>query len=340
MLALLVRTKLTQNLTRVMPQLKQELEYILATEFPSCEDWTPVKWQPFGLRAVARMSGRAFVGPSISRDEKWMNTTINFAIHVFTACVKLQLFPEWARPIGQHFVSELGQIRNDIKTAKEMLLPILEERLRDMDMPGCEDAPDDMIQWLIEGLPEEEKADVTVQAELQLILAAASIHSTNNLLCECLCDLAAYPEVQEELREEAYRILEVEKGWEKKGEHGQAEEDGQFHEGSSAPSWKHHILHPKSHETDLTLRRHPASPLEPRCSLPKLASPSMRDISPTPNVSMPCVFTIFARSRMRPVTDGNSHPSTTQTSILAQESMLVLGASLLAMRSSLCWHIC
>ncbi|KAH7246834.1 hypothetical protein FSOLCH5_012080 [Fusarium solani] len=216
MLALLVRTKLTQNLTRVMPQLKQELEYILATEFPSCEDWTPVKWQPFGLRAVARMSGRAFVGPSISRDEKWMNTTINFAIHVFTACVKLQLFPEWARPIGQHFVSELGQIRNDIKTAKEMLLPILEERLRDMDMPGCEDAPDDMIQWLIEGLPEEEKADVTVQAELQLILAAASIHSTNNLLCECLCDLAAYPEVQEELREEAYRILEVEKGWEKK----------------------------------------------------------------------------------------------------------------------------
>lgn len=216
MLALLVRTKLTQNLTRVMPQLKQELEYILATEFAACEDWTPVKWQPFSLRAVARMSGRAFVGPSISRDEKWMDTTINFAIHVFTAVVKLQLFPEWARPLGQHFVSELGQIRNDIKTAKEMLQPILEERLRDMDMPGCEDAPDDMIQWLIEGLPEEEKADVTVQAELQLILAAASIHSTNNLLCECLCDLAAYPEVQEELREEAYRILEVEQGWGRK----------------------------------------------------------------------------------------------------------------------------
>ncbi|KAF5006595.1 hypothetical protein FDECE_7031 [Fusarium decemcellulare] len=216
MLALLVRTKLTQHLTRVLPRLKQEFEHILATEFPACEDWTPVKWQPFSLRAIARLSGRAFVGPSINRDEKWMDTTINFAIHVFTACVKLQFFPEWARPVGQHLVSELGQIRNDIKVAKEMLKPILEERLRDMEMPGCEDAPDDMIQWLIEALPEEEKDDLTTQAELQLILAAASIHTTNNLLCECLSDLAAYPDVQDELREEAYRILELENGWEKK----------------------------------------------------------------------------------------------------------------------------
>ncbi|KAJ4263157.1 hypothetical protein NW762_006779 [Fusarium torreyae] len=216
LLSLLVRTKLTQNLTRVLPRLKQELEYILATEFPACEDWTSVKWQPFSLRAIARLSGRAFVGPSINRDEKWMDTSINFAVHVFTACVKLQFIPEWARPVGQHLVSELRQIRKDIETAKEMLKPILEERLQDIDISHGEDAPDDMIQWLIEALPEEEKSDLTTQAELQLIIAAASIHTTNNLLCECLCDLAAYPDVQEELRAEAYRILEVEKGWEKK----------------------------------------------------------------------------------------------------------------------------
>ncbi|KAF4493493.1 cytochrome P450 monooxygenase (lovA) [Fusarium agapanthi] len=216
LLALLVRTKLTQNLTRVVPLLKKELEHLLATEFPACEDWTPVKWQPFSLRAVARLSGRAFVGPSINRDEKWMDTSINFAVHVFTACVKLQFIPEWARPVGQHLVSELRQIRKDIKNAKEMLKPILEERLHDMEFSNGGDAPDDMIQWLIEALPEDEKADLTTQAELQLIIAAASIHTTNNLLCECLCDLAAYPEVQEELREEAYRVLEVDNGWENK----------------------------------------------------------------------------------------------------------------------------
>ncbi|WXC42372.1 hypothetical protein SNK03_002147 [Fusarium graminearum] len=215
-LALLIRTKLTQNLTRVVPRLREELEYILATEFPACEDWTPVKWQPFSLRAITRLSGRAFVGPSLNRDEKWMDTTINFAVHVFTACVKLQFIPEWARPVGQYFVSELRQIRKDIKIAKELLEPILKERLQNMELSNGEDAPDDMIQWLLEALPKDEKSDLTTQAELQLIIAAASIHTTNNLLCECLCDLAAYPEVQEELRQEAYQILEAENGWERK----------------------------------------------------------------------------------------------------------------------------
>lgn len=216
MLSLLVRTKLTQNLTRALPQLKIELEYILATEFPACEDWTPVKWQPFSLRAIARLSGRAFVGTSISRNEQWMNTSINFAVHIFTACVKLQFFPGWARPVGQHLVSELRQIRKDIKTAKDLLGPILEERLRDMELGNGEDKPDDMIQWLIDALPQEEKGDVTTQAELQLILAAASIHTTNNLLCECMLDLAAHPEAQEELRKEAYETLEVDNGWARK----------------------------------------------------------------------------------------------------------------------------
>lgn len=211
-----MRTKLTQNLTRVVPRMKAELEHIIATEFPSCEDWTAVKWQPFSLRVISRLSGHAFVGPALSRDEKWMETSIQFAVHVFTACIKLQFFPEWARPVGQYFVSELGQIRKDIEIAKGMLKPIFEQRLRDMETSTSEDAPDDMIQWLIDTLPEEDKGDLQTQAELQLILAAASIHTTNNLLCECISDLATYPEFQDELREEAYQVLEVEGGWARK----------------------------------------------------------------------------------------------------------------------------
>jgi hypothetical protein len=36
-LSFLVRTRLTQNLARLVPQLKDELEYIVATEFPECK---------------------------------------------------------------------------------------------------------------------------------------------------------------------------------------------------------------------------------------------------------------------------------------------------------------
>lgn len=216
MLALLVRTRFTQNLAYLIPQLKGELEYIVENEFPACDDWTPVKWQPFALRIIARLSGRAFVGPTINRREEWMDLSINFAIHVFMAVVKLQLFPEWARPVGQYLVSDLGKIRSDIKKAKVILNPLLEERIRDMDIPGAQGKPNDLMQWLIEGLADNEKADVQTHAELQLILAAASIHTTNNLLFECITDLAADADIQAELREEAYQILEVEGGWMRK----------------------------------------------------------------------------------------------------------------------------
>ncbi|KJZ75692.1 hypothetical protein HIM_04849 [Hirsutella minnesotensis 3608] len=216
LLTLLLRTRLTQNLVKLAPQLKEELEYIIDTEFPSCDDWTPVKWHPFALRAVTRLSGRAFVGPDINRQEKWMDTSINFAIHVFMAGAKLQFFPEWARPVAQYLVSDLGKIRRDIEAAKDMIRPVLAQRIRDFNSPGCDEPCNDMMQWLIEALPEHEKADVQTQAELQLIVAAASIHTTHGLLCECLYDLAAHPEVQDDLRDEARQVLEVEDGWARK----------------------------------------------------------------------------------------------------------------------------
>lgn len=216
LLATLVRTRLTQNLARLIPQLKEEVEYITATEFPECKEWTPVKFQPFALRCIARTSGRAFVGPSICRQEQWMGISINFAVHIFLSLVKLQFFPAWLRPLGQYLVSDLGKLRKDETEAKEMLIPIIEERLRDMDCPGYE-KPDDLIQWLLDSLPEGEKRDYQAQAELQLILSAASIHTTNNLLVDCVYDLAANPEFAEELRQEAIAVLEGnDNGWARK----------------------------------------------------------------------------------------------------------------------------
>ncbi|KAJ9142628.1 Cytochrome P450 [Pleurostoma richardsiae] len=215
-LATVVRTRLTQNLARLVPQLKSEIEFIVATEFPECKDWTCVKVQPFALRTIARTSGRAFVGPSINRKEEWMDTSINFAVHIFLAVVKLQFFPEWLRPIGQYFITDLRKIKQDIERAKKMLQPVIEERIRDVDCPGYQ-KPDDLIQWLLDTMPKEEHTDFYAQAELQLILSAASIHTTNNLLVDSIYDLAANPDVQEELRLEACEVLEGESnGWARK----------------------------------------------------------------------------------------------------------------------------
>lgn len=217
LLSTLIRTKLTQNLARLVPQLKGELAYVVATEFPECREWTPVKLQPFVVRAVARMSGHAFVGPALSRNEEWMDTSINYAVHVFLAAAQLQIFPDWMRPAVQYLVPHLRYVNRDVAAAERMVRPILEQRIRDMETPGFDaQKPDDFCQWLLESLPEAEQADVRVQAHLQLIVSAAAIHTTSNLAVDCLFDLAAHPDVQEELRQEVYEVLEHDDGWSKK----------------------------------------------------------------------------------------------------------------------------
>ncbi|KAI0491127.1 cytochrome P450 [Xylaria cf. heliscus] len=216
-LTLLLRTKATHNLQRMMSTLKEEFQFILDTEFPACEDWTPFKIQPFMVRAVSRLSGRAFVGTALSRSEEWMDVSVNFAVTAFIAVTKLQFFPPWMRPVAQYLVSELKTIRKDLAKAQAMLEPLIEERLTNAeDMSGSE-KPDDFIEWLSDALPDEEKRNYFIQAKMQLLLSASSIHTTSNLTTDCIYDLAVHQEMQEILREEVVEVFEREEGaWERK----------------------------------------------------------------------------------------------------------------------------
>ncbi|XDG02270.1 hypothetical protein ABKA04_001885 [Annulohypoxylon sp. FPYF3050] len=214
-LSLLLKCKMTGQLARMTPQLKEELEYIIGTEFPECEDWTPFKIQPFMIRTVSRLSGRIFVGPMLNRVEEWMDVSINFAVTAFIAVIKLQFFPPWIRPIAQYLVSELRTINRDLAKAEAMLKPIIEERIRDSEIPGYE-KPDDFVQWLLDALPEDQKRDFYIQGKVQLLLSAASIHTTSNLTTDCIYDLAVHQDMQEILREEAREVLEDDEAWGKK----------------------------------------------------------------------------------------------------------------------------
>lgn len=178
-------------------------------------DWTPFKIQPFMIRTVSRLSGRIFVGPMLNRVEEWMDVSINFAVTAFIAVIKLQFFPPWMRPIAQYLVSELRTIDRDLAKAEAMLKPIIEERIRDSEIPGYE-KPDDFVQWLLDALPEDQKRDFYIQGKVQLLLSAASIHTTSNLTTDCIYDLAVHQDMQEILREEAREVLEDDEAWGKK----------------------------------------------------------------------------------------------------------------------------
>ncbi|KAI0457043.1 cytochrome P450 [Xylaria acuta] len=216
-LTFLLRTKATHNLQRMMSTLKEEFQFIMATEFPACEDWTSFKIQPFMVRAVSRLSGRAFVGSALSRSEEWMNVSVNFAVTAFIAVTKLQFFPPWMRPAAQYLVSELRTIRKDLAKAQAMLEPLIEERLAGAEDMSGSGKPDDFIQWLSDALPDEEKRNYFIQAKMQLLLSASSIHTTSNLTTDCIYDLAVHQEMQEILREEVIEVFEREEdAWERR----------------------------------------------------------------------------------------------------------------------------
>ncbi|KAK9414413.1 hypothetical protein SUNI508_11255 [Seiridium unicorne] len=213
---LLLKSKLSQQIGRLVPRLKAELEYIERTEFRQCKEWTPMTIQPFVLRAVSRLSGSVFVGADLGRTEEWMDLSINFAIRAFIAVVKLQFFPTWVRPIAKHLVSELRAIDRDVAKAQQLLKPIIDQRLLDEELDPSGERPDDFVQWLLDALPQDQKRDYYMQAKLHLILCAAAIHTTSNLATDCIYDLATYPEHQEILREEARSVLEDGDGWARK----------------------------------------------------------------------------------------------------------------------------
>ena len=171
-------------------------------------DWTPVKARPFLVRTVARLGGCTFAGQKLGRTEEWMDTTVNYATTVFMAAIKLQFFPKWARPVAQYLISDLYEIPRMVGKVQALLTPVAEERLRNAELLGYEDEkPDDFIQWFLDALPEQQKRRFDIQAHLQLILGAASIHTTSNLVTDCVYDLAMHQDLQDELRQEAEEVL-------------------------------------------------------------------------------------------------------------------------------------
>ena len=73
-----------------------------------------------------------------------------------------------------------------------------------------------MIQWVMDTTAPEERRNFRQMAHLQLLLSAASLHATNNLLAECVYDLATHHDIQEELRQEVMEVLVNEEAWARK----------------------------------------------------------------------------------------------------------------------------
>ncbi|GKZ18178.1 hypothetical protein AbraIFM66951_000351 [Aspergillus brasiliensis] len=126
----------------------------------------------------------------------------------------LRMFPRRIRPFVANCLPFCHQLRRELKDAKEIITPVVEERRaakQDAIRQGKE--PEryvDAMQWM-EECAKGRPYDPTLA---QISLALASIHTTSDMLSQVLFDLAGRGEVIAALRTEVITVLQDD-GWTK-----------------------------------------------------------------------------------------------------------------------------
>ncbi|CAK7201806.1 hypothetical protein SEUCBS139899_004521 [Sporothrix eucalyptigena] len=169
--------KLTPALSRLSSKISQEVEEVLALELPPSENWQEVSIHHKLLRIVAMVSGFVFIGPELSRTEKYLDAAINYTLEVMQAQRAVSELKPWMRPF---FSSRLPQLKNLYKRlaeAEDFMQPVINQR-KAAAANADGDKPDDMMQWLIDALPKYPDANSQNLTKVQLGLSFAAIHTT------------------------------------------------------------------------------------------------------------------------------------------------------------------
>ncbi|KAF5871451.1 putative cytochrome p450 monooxygenase protein [Botrytis fragariae] len=220
-----VKTDLTRHVASTAGPLQDELHFALDTEFGPCESWTKVVLLQKVLRIVALISGRVFVGRPLSRNEEWLQTSINYT----TDCIKAKnaavKWSAWTRYLVAPFLPEIKKVQSHTNKAAELLKPLIDgciRRFRDGKGLGgesgdeFEDDQGAFVSWMMKHTSPELRENPYSLAVNQLTLSFASIHTTSSAICHILLDLASHPEFIAPLREEIEQVI-AEDGFEVDG---------------------------------------------------------------------------------------------------------------------------
>ncbi|KAL9122312.1 MAG: hypothetical protein Q9187_001140 [Circinaria calcarea] len=203
-----IRADLTPKLGGLMPEIFDEVEHALSVELPTCEDWTPININSKLVRIVAQVSGRVFIGLDLCREEDWIATTIQYTLDVFAGAKAIRAWRPWLRPFVYRFLPELRRLDQLRKNAQRFMIPVFKAR-KEAQSKADYQPSDNFLQWL-DDKAERFHADaksLEYQANVQLSLSMAAIHTTTGTCTHALYDLAAHPEHIQPLREELRMVL-------------------------------------------------------------------------------------------------------------------------------------
>ncbi|KAL6720899.1 hypothetical protein ACLMJK_002824 [Lecanora helva] len=206
----IVQRKLTPRLGRLTPSLEQELVAALKDGFPACEVWTEIKPYQLLAKVSARLSARTLVGPTMSRDARWLDISVNYVENLI-----LRLLPGFLQPILCYLLPSYWKCYTYIRYAKALLGPRIDSLLRKGEQESW--TPDtnseehmNVLSWLADAAKGRDR-NPDVLAHIEVLLALASVHTTLLRMVNVLYDLTANPIYVPQILAEIYH--EKEQGW-------------------------------------------------------------------------------------------------------------------------------
>ncbi|KAJ7215678.1 cytochrome P450 [Mycena haematopus] len=208
-----VRTALTRNIARCLPQMHDEFVRAFEDEFAlDGTEWKEITMWPHALQVVARTTARVFVGLPLCRNQEYVDLSISYTLAVFGRAQIIAMFPSFLKPI---FGRLLSSRRSSLRQAMKTLGPVIDERLaKDAELgPDWADRPNDFISWLIDAAEGPERTAPAIALRI-LATNTAAIHTSSSALTAALYNLTTYPKHIGPMREEAERVIAAE-GWTK-----------------------------------------------------------------------------------------------------------------------------
>ncbi|KAJ3045936.1 hypothetical protein HDV00_006202 [Rhizophlyctis rosea] len=157
---------------------------------------------------VAKSSARCFVGEKLSNNPDLIDIFISYNGVINTAMRQYRLLPTFLRPMSKYFIGR--PIRKQEERLRAIIFPeILERQRRKRELGERYEAPDDMLEFLIESrLP-----DGTPQNNEEILgrifaLIFASMITTTFRTWQLLYDVAGNPSIEKQLYEEQQAVIE------------------------------------------------------------------------------------------------------------------------------------
>ncbi|EMD92531.1 hypothetical protein COCC4DRAFT_58089 [Bipolaris maydis ATCC 48331] len=175
------------DLTRSLDAIAGDMNVEVGAAVKDLLDWKSIDLKPFIYTIIARVSTLVFLGPEVATNQEWLEIAVTYTLNLVRGAQKLRAVPPFLRFIVQWWIPELKLCRQQVTKAREIINPVVEDRIRRKATGEITEKTADMISWV------DDKArakGVKIDfASLQLNFATAALHTTTETISFFMLDV-------------------------------------------------------------------------------------------------------------------------------------------------------